>query len=271
MRRRRFHLSKVQRFTAVADGSAADADALLIYQAAEHVARNAHWREQRDVRYALGKLCDDRGDVSSAFAHYCTANGLQRRHAKGTVDDERKGVLAVRKHFDATLFQRLSGAGCADPAPIFIVGMPRSGTTLVEQILAAHPHVHGGGELQLLDQIAQHIPQRCGYEKPYPACASALSAADCATIGDDYVRGLRSHAQADSAFITDKMPANYLHLGLIALCLPAARIVWCERDALDNGLSLFFTDFCGWPPVHDRFGRYRCDDWRGQSAEAVLG
>ena len=254
------NLSKAQRFSSSGD-PAVDADMALIHQAWRLIGHHGRWQEQRDIRYALGKLCDDCGDTEAAVTHYCAANELHRYHSGGTVDGDHNAVKAVRQHFTGSLFQRLSSLGCHDPTPIFIVGLPRSGTSLVEQILAAHPQVHGGGELQLLDQIAHQIPQRYACEQPYPGCMSALPATDYAAIGNDYVSRLRSHTETNSVFITDKMPANYLHLGLIALCLPAARIVWCEREALDNGLSLFFTNFA--------IGHLYTTDWA--AIEMMLG
>ena len=231
------NLSKLQHFT-----TDDDPDAVLVRNAAA-MEVTAGWQDQRDAMYALGKLCDDRGDSTAAFASYARANALHQRNQKAPPDAGHYAVRASRTYFDADQIARLGSVGCDDSTPIFIVGMPRSGTTLVEQILTAHPQVHAGGELQILDHLARDIPDRIGSRQPYPDCIAELTPRDCVAIGVDYVGRLRTHTAARERFITDKMPANYLHLGLIAMCLPYARIIWCDRDSMDIGLSIFFTDF----------------------------
>ena len=120
--------------------------------------------------------------------------------------------------------------------------MPRSGTSLVEQILASHPAVHGGGELDDLGAIIDRLPASLASSKPYPACIADADATMLRGVGARYVAGLRALAPA-AARITDKMPANTRHIGLIRCLLPGARIVHCRRDPLDTCLSCFTTLF----------------------------
>ena len=168
----------------------------------------------------------------------------------------------MRAVFDADWFAARPAADGADPTPVFVVGMPRSGTSLVEQCLAAHPAVHGAGELAAILRLATEAAvsagaeadslrtgvvsmkagSRPGAEASYPECVHALPAARIAALGKRYLDHLRTLAP-EAVRVTDKLPGNYLHLGFIATILPGAKIIHCRRDPLDNGISLYFTDF----------------------------
>jgi hypothetical protein len=121
--------------------------------------------------------------------------------------------------------------------PIFVLGMPRSGTTLVEQILASHPQVHGAGELRALQRLVDGLGD-------YPAAATRLAPAELARLGESYLAQIRPLA-GGRAHLVDKMPANFLHAGLIHLMLPGARIVHCRRDPVDTCLSCYTKLFSG--------------------------
>jgi hypothetical protein len=152
------------------------------------------------------------------------------------------------------------GAGDPDDAPIFILGMPRSGSTLVEQILASHPEVHGAGECEAFNSLAEsvHLPDR----RPLlPDAIAALSDAGLRQLGRSYAESLRARAP-QARRITDKTLSNYLYAGLIHLALPQARIIHTRRDAVDTCLSCFSQLFNGYHPyAYDlaELGRY----WRG--------
>jgi hypothetical protein len=141
---------------------------------------------------------------------------------------------AIRRTFDRNTLERLRGAGDASTVPIFVLGMPRSGTTLTEQILASHPDVHGAGELPDLLAIAQRPVNGAGY----PGNILALDRAQLTVWGADYVAGLRRHAPG-AKHITDKMPANFFAVGLIHLMLPHAKIIHVNRNPVDTCLSCF--------------------------------
>ena len=217
-----------------------DADAARIRAVAEH--GSAHGAMQRDLHLALGKIHDDRGEWDTAFAHYAQANRPLAASALEEVDASLALMDRTRAFFDASWFAALPPATCPDPTPVFIVGMPRSGTTLVEQILAAHPAVHGAGELHALAQLVSETAARIGGQEPYPAWVRALGAEETAALGGRYLAHLRTHS-LDAARVTDKLPGNYLHLGFIATILPGARFIHCRRDPFDNAISLYFTDF----------------------------
>lgn len=201
------------------------------------------------AHFAAGAIRDRQGDPDGAFGHWRAANRLA---------DVTFSAGALRAHFDALIaafdrpfFARTAGFGIADPRPVFVVGTPRSGTTLVEQILAAHGQAEGVGELDDVGQLVRGLPALLGGGADYPACLT--------TIGPDEVQALagahleRLDALAPAALrVVDKMGANYAHLGLIALMLPGARIVHCVRDPRDVGLSMYRRGFPGdYPYAYD--------------------
>ena len=229
------NLAKIKRFTAEDDP-----DAALILAANEHAGPDRASR--RDLHLALGKLHDDRGDWDTAFMHYDEANRPFAEIARADADSNLKMMERVRTHFDAEWFAGHAAVTDVDPTPVFIVGMPRSGTSLVEQFLAAHPDVHGAGELSEIGRMVAEIASRAAATDPYPGCLRSLDSAAIEALGRRYLAHLRTRSPGSSR-ITDKLPGNYLHLGFIATILPGAKIVHCRRDPLDTAISLYFNDF----------------------------
>ena len=228
------NLAKSKRFSTVEDD-----DATLI-RAADHGTRDQE--AQRDIHLALGKVHDDCGEWDAAFAHYDRANRPFAEVAVAEADASLARMDEVRTVFDAKWFASRTTKPGVDATPVLIVGMPRSGTTLVEQFLAAHPAVHGAGELSEIGRIVSEIAARHAATDPYPGCVSSLGAETIDAFGHRYLAHLRGHS-TNAKRITDKLPGNYLHLGFIATILPGARIVHCRRDPLDTGVSIYFTDF----------------------------
>jgi hypothetical protein len=136
------------------------------------------------------------------------------------------------------LISTKSGEGDPSSLPIFLIGMPRSGTTLVEQILASHPKVHGAGELQLLNDIVIAAGVPGGEAGAFPEFVAAAAPSALRRLGTNYVEGLRRRA-ASAERVTDKMPSNYYFAGLIHLALPNAKIIHCRRDPVDTCVSCF--------------------------------
>ena len=249
------NLAKSKRFSAGPDEDEDRVRAAVVQGAADRVT-------QRDLHLALGKIHDDRGEWETAFAHYERANRPFAEPAVRQVDDSLALMDRMRTVFDADWFAAHPPAAEADATPVFVVGMPRSGTSLVEQCLAAHPAVHGAGELSAVLRLASEAATRAGApadplgtgvmsvkaaSRPgpgasYPECVRALPAVQAAALGERYLDHVRTLAPG-VARVTDKLPGNYLHLGFIATILPGATIVHCRRDPLDNGVSLYFTDF----------------------------
>ena len=152
-----------------------------------------------------------------------------------------KDVLYV---FSGRQVASLEGLGSDSEVPVFIIGMPRSGTTLVEQILASHSSVFGAGELNDMKQIAAQAARLSGSGQSYPNCVPALRAEEYSVLAEEYLRRL-SKAAKNREFprIIDKHPLNFQFVGLILALFPKARIIHTVRDPLDTGLSCFFQNF----------------------------
>ncbi|HUA52225.1 MAG TPA: sulfotransferase [Candidatus Sulfotelmatobacter sp.] len=199
---------------------------------------------QASLHFALAKVYDDTADHDRSFQHAATANALKRRTI---AYDETKtlGFLErVSIVFSADLMKRHRGSGAASPVPVFIVGMPRSGTTLVEQILASHASVFGAGELEDFPAAASRLTRPDGRPLALPDDANELSAGQLRELGMDYLERIRPSALG-AARVTDKLPFNFFNVGLIHLALPDARIVHVRRDPVDTCLSCFSTNFAG--------------------------
>lgn len=183
-----------------------------------------------NLHFALGKAYDDCGDSMRAFRHYQEANQLKRRQIAYDEPATLAMIDRTRRAFDADLVTRLGGRGDPSAMPIFILGMPRSGSTLIEQILASHRSVHGGDERTDFPDLLGRI----GYPEPI----ASLSAEGFRTLGAAYAERLRALAPA-ALRVTDKLPGNFLYAGAIHLALPQARIIHSRRHAADTCFSCF--------------------------------
>jgi tetratricopeptide (TPR) repeat protein len=184
------------------------------------------------LRFALGKAWLDAGNAERAFEHLHAGNRLKRLTVSYDAQVTGRRMREMAAAFTPDLMARLAGAGDSTQVPVFIVGMPRSGTTLVEQILASHPQVHGAGELPLLRELVANI------------AVNALEPGDLAPLGRSYAQRLSALAPGRER-VVDKEPLNFLHCGLIHLMLPNARMVHCRRNALDTCLSCYTKPFVG--------------------------
>ncbi len=186
------------------------------------------------LHFALGKCYEDLGQYEPAFRHYQEGCRLKRKRISYSADDNELTARNIQAFFSAEYIERMRGAGCGSDVPIFVLGMPRSGTTLTETILASHPIVYGAGELPDLMQIA--CMPRGGETVGYPPSLQSIPQTELKAMGERYVAGLQARAP-DSPRVTDKMPANFNYLGLIHLMLPRAKIVHVMRNPLDTCLS----------------------------------
>ena len=194
------------------------------------------------IHFALGKALEDVGDYQRAFQHLLQGNALRRREITYDEADCQEMFRLIAELFDSELFDRFRGVGDPSPVPIFIVGMPRSGSTLVEQILASHPQVHAAGELTNLFRVVETVSDSAGRPIPFPRCVSALDADGFRRLGQAYLASLPLIA-AGKTRITDKMLGNFLDVGLIHLMLPNARIIHMMRDPVDTCVSCFSKRF----------------------------
>jgi len=190
--------------------------------------------------FAFGKLLDRAGQHAEAFTVFEAANRVRRRQFD-CAGFAARGAQ-VRETFSAEILSRLPRSRNTSPVPVFVVGMPRSGTSLVEQILASHPAVFGAGELPWVDEFAEQLPQRLASNDAFPRCVLDLTVRALDSAAEQYLALLRRDAPAAER-IVDKMPGNFLHLGLIELLFPAARIIHIAREPLDNCLSCYFQNF----------------------------
>jgi tetratricopeptide (TPR) repeat protein len=199
------------------------------------------------IHFTLGELLDQSGAYDDAFTYFQQGNALRRDELQrtGTAFDVGAFHNQIQERietFTPDYFATVRGMGLDSQVPIFIVGMPRSGTTLVEQILASHPEVYGAGELKDIGQLAAGLPALLGSPLPYPSCVKAFTSASVRDIAETCLRRLAERG-GSARRVTDKMPGNYLHLGLITTMFPKAKIIHCVRDPMDVCLSCYFHFF----------------------------
>jgi tetratricopeptide (TPR) repeat protein len=206
--------------------------------------------EEITIHFSLGKVYDDQKLYSKAFEHYLTANSLKSAKHSYIQEEEDKKVDAIIKTFDRKFFEDHQGIGVDSGLPIFIVGMPRSGTTLIEQIISSHPSVQGAGEVLFWWQTSRTLPLRFKLKKSFPECANELNKKDVIKVTELYEETLRRIVGPASLIthITDKMPHNFVQLGLIALMYPNAKIIHTKRNPMDTCLSIFFQSFNDFHP-----------------------
>lgn len=212
--------------------------------------------------FALGQALDDLGDNDRAFAVITEANALKPRDFDA--EGHRRRLNAIAHAWTREALEGLAGMGSTSDQPVFIVGMPRSGTSLLEQILSRHPRIHACGELGAIGAIAAEWQDDRGVVAPTGLTREGLLAA-----AGQY---LQEAGAGDAARFTDKMPANFIHLGVIHALFPNARVIHCLRDPLDTCLSCYFQDFsalglswsCRLEDIADYYDSYKAlmDHWR---------
>jgi len=227
----RIHISQVKKAKADDENFAA----LL-----EEEKKSADFSENKkmSLHFALGKCYDDIREYDKAFPHYIA--GCRIKRAKLAYDPEKavKQFASVMEIFGRENIDRLRGAGEPSDVPVFVLGMPRSGTTLTEQIIASHPDVHGAGELHDLLYILEKNSRTTTTHSVFPENLRALDQNKLTVWGAEYIAGLKQRAP-DAKRITDKMPANFFAVGLIHLMLPNAKIIHVNRNPVDTCLSCF--------------------------------
>ena len=190
------------------------------------------------IHFAVAKALEDTGDYARALEHLRQGNALKRKqldYDEGRVLNLFQRVSTV---FDGRLLDRFQGEGDPSSVPVFVLGMPRSGSTLIEQILASHPQIHGAGELTDFETAASSVFHAGGRAVEYPECVPAVDGAALRRIGQSYLARLPALAEG-KVRIVDKLPGNFLNIGLIRLALPNARIIHTMRHPMDTCVSCY--------------------------------
>ena len=194
--------------------------------------------------FALGKALEDRKDYEASFHHYAAGNALRLVKIPYSADDTTRRLKGIREMYTKDFFRERDGAGCDAADPIFIVGLPRAGSTLIEQILASHSAVEGTMELPEITSITRTLKISAGGKSAsYHDALARLSNDDFRALGEQYLERTRIHRKLGRAFFIDKMPNNFAHVGLIHLVLPNAKIIDARRDPMACCFSLFKQHF----------------------------
>ncbi len=193
------------------------------------------------LHFGLAKAHEDIGDFDKAFAHARAGNALARKWKTYAARDTANEFDGYRSAFTPAAIKRHGDAGHDDETPIFVLGMPRSGTSLVEQVLATHPDVYGAGEIKQLYAAIRGAQRRLGVEDAGGLVEKA-SPEDWKALGEAYVGELRRFAP-EAKRIVNKMPDNFRFIGHIRMALPKAKVIYCRRSAPDNCLSIFNLNF----------------------------
>ncbi|NOG54930.1 MAG: tetratricopeptide repeat protein [Planctomycetes bacterium] len=206
------------------------------------------------LHMTLGSLYEKAQQYEQAFTHYRRGNDLNPRRFEPADYEEFIGKFI--KSFASDVMKTIPRSTCESAVPTCIVGMPRSGTSLTEQILGCHPNVYAAGELNRFHQLALNLPSALNASIPYPECATHITQQALDTLAQQYLDHIRALAGDDTiTCITDKMPHNFMHLGLIRSVFPNARIIHVMRHPLDTCMSIYATRLS---PAHSY--AHRLDD-----------
>ncbi|MDB6147711.1 MAG: repeat domain protein [Spartobacteria bacterium] len=194
------------------------------------------------LQFTLAKAYEDRREYERSFEYYAKANAVLRLAMNYDPATLTAGVAANKALFTPEFFRSRQGAGCQTKGAIFIVGRPRSGSTLIEQILASHSAIEGTAELPYIGALSSRLANRDSNStlgaKYLPALATVTSD-DLTQLGEEYLRSASIHRKLDRPFFIDKKPGNFFHIGLIHLILPNVKIIDARRHPAANGLSMF--------------------------------
>ena len=210
--------------------------------------------EEIKLNFALGKIYDDLSNYQTAFNYYSKANSLKNQgfdiqQFRNYVDQLINNytpelVKKIYKRSEESHSSRISDSVVEHPKYrfTFIVGMPRSGTTLIEQVIASHPKVQSAGEIGFIGEIVDELPKLIHSSESYPGCIQSIELHDIKKISEAVHQQVHKF-QTSFEVVTDKSPVNFLHIGLILFLFPDSEIIHCQRDPMDTGLSCFFQNF----------------------------
>ncbi|HZX70856.1 MAG TPA: sulfotransferase [Rhodanobacter sp.] len=216
------------------------------------------------LEFAIGKAQEDAGEYAVSFRHYAQGNAIRHNQLHYSADDTHARVEHIRQQYTAEFFAARAGLGSSARDPIFIVGLPRSGSTLIEQILSSHSQVEGTMELPEVTSITRMLRAQGDADSamPYHKALAGLDADALRELGERYLAHTRIQRKTAAPLFIDKMPNNFMHLGLIQLMLPNATIIDARRHPLACGFSIFKQHFArgqGFSYSLDDIGRYYRD------------
>jgi tetratricopeptide (TPR) repeat protein len=217
--------------------------------------------------FGLAHVLDAREDFAGAAETSRRANAAMSAARRGRREYDSAAhaafVANVLRVFGKDFFARVAGMGLPTERPVFVFGLPRSGTTLIEQVLASHSRVHGAGELLASVETFERLPAVLGRAGPPVDCVRRLDAASIRRLGGEYLERLKAPEGVGAERLIDKMPENYLYLGYLAALFPRATFIHCRRDLRDTAVSCWLTDFSSIPwaneidDIAERFRQYR--------------
>ena len=253
------HLARIKKFSSD--------DATFIAKAEKVLEKSMPAQDRLCLHFALGKMHDDCQQYDKAFEHYRQGNLLKRKNYDIRIAT--RLFDQIRKSLSAKKLQELQKMGSESDMPIFIVGMPRSGTTLMERMITSSDDVAGAGELVEIQHIAEEVASRETPRQFATLLRQNLTADGISKYAEQYLRVLRQ-ADPSAKRIVDKLPMNYLHVWLISILFPRAAIIFARRHPLDVALSCYFQNFATIPWADDftsiaetyRFHRTAMDHWK---------
>jgi tetratricopeptide (TPR) repeat protein len=219
--------------------------------------------EALHLHFALGKAYEDQSDYEPSFRHYAAANALRTKQIDPDQISVTSVVDAVIEQTTAELFDRLAGAGCPAPDPIFVFGLHRSGSTLIEQILASHPEIEGTAELPVVNTVLSRMRRSSG--QSLGELVAGLTREQVAEIGEQYIELSRPFRHTNRVYFIDKMPGNWFNLPIIRLALPNAKLIDARRFPMACGFSNFKQNYAtGVAFSYDlkAIGEFYRDYWR---------
>ncbi len=232
-------------FARVARGAGQNDEAIRVVS--RHLNDDTTWPVRQSLWFELGAAPEASGRFDEAFDAYTRGNGVNPAvWDPVAVSRWYDGVMAT---FDRDTVVGLPRASNASSLPVLIVGLPRCGSTLVEQIIDAHPQAHGAGELPFLNDVLVGMSERIGSTVPYPQCVRDLDQADIDALSRSYIQRLRSLAPSADR-VCDKQLSNFQYLGVVAALLPGARVIHVRRDPLDTCLSCYVNRFAPGTPAY---------------------
>lgn len=208
------------------------------------------------VGFALGKVFDDLAKYDKAFEYVRAANELQRISIEFSIDRQKEIFDRHKQALGHDFIEHCKHNSVADDTPILILGMPRSGTSLVEQILASHPSVHGAGEVEYSRLFEEQVRKLTG--RPFPENIGTIAPEKLSDLALGYIGKLKTTA-GSAKYVTDKLPHNFLRVGLFAALMPNAKVLACDRDPLDNCVSIYqhrFSAYHGYACMLTELGEY---------------